>query len=105
MRGVSYLAPDSQTLQLWRQDAEHGSTGDERRGTQGSFKFVRRAIVIPDGLVLATRHLHSVKGGDLWRREVVQGSVDVPSIKAGIPFGRVLRGNLGLVETRVLRVL
>ena len=54
--------------------------------------------------MLAIRYLHRVKGGDFWRREVIQGGVDVPSEEAGIAFGRVLRGNLGLVETRVLRV-
>jgi hypothetical protein len=52
-----------------------------------------------------SRDLHRVKGGDLGRREVVQGSVDVPSVETGVTFGSVLWGNLGLVETRVLRVL
>ena len=29
----------------------------------------------------------------------------MPSVETGVTFGRVLRGNFGLVEIRVLRVL
>lgn len=105
MRRVSDLAPDGQTLQLWRQDIEHGSPRNERRGTQGSFEFIRGVIVISDDLALASRYLHRVEGGDLGRREVVQSGVDVPSVEPGVTFGCVLWGNLGLVKTGVLRVL
>jgi hypothetical protein len=66
---------------------------------------MRRTIIVSDSLVVAPRYLHCVKGGYLGRREVVQGSVDVPSIEASVAFRRVLRGNLGLMETRVLGVL
>lgn len=104
MRRVSDLGTDGQALKLWRQDIEHGDTRDEGGGTQGNFEFIRRAIVIPDGLVVASRYLHRVKGSDLGRRESVQGGVNVPSIEAGVAFGGVLGGNLGLVETGVLRV-
>ena len=105
MRRVPDLGSDRQTLQFRRQDIEHGSAGDESGGAQGNFEFVRCTIVIPDDLVLATRDLHRVKSGDLGRREVVQGSVDVPSVEAGVTFRRVLRGDLSLVETRMLRML
>ena len=105
MRCVSDLAPDSQALQLWRQDIEHGSTRDERSSTQGSLEFIRRAVVISDDLVIAPRHRHRIKSGDLGRGEVIQGSIDVPSVETGVTFGSVLWGDLGLVETGVLRVL
>ena len=102
---ISDLAPDSQALELWRQDIEHSHTGDEGGCTQGNWEFIRRAIVISDDLMFASRDLRRVKGGDLWRREVVQRSVDVPSVETGVTFGSILWGNLGLVETGVLRVL
>lgn len=102
---VSDLASDGQALQLRRQDIEHGSPRNKRGGTQGNFKFIRGAIVISDDLALAPRYLHRVKGGNLGRREVVQGGVDVPSVESGVTFSCVLGGNLGLVETRVLRML
>ena len=105
MRCVSDLTPDSQALLVLRQDIEHGDTRDERGGAQWNLEFMRRTIVVSDGLVLAFRYLHRVKGGYLGRREVVQGSVDVPSIEASVAFRRVLWGNLGLMETRVLGVL
>ena len=105
MRCVPDLAPDSQALQLRRQDLEHGNTGDERSGAQGNLKFIRGAVVISDDLVFPLRHFHCIKGGDLRRREVVQGSVDVPAVKAGVTFSSVFWGDLSLVEVRVLRVL
>ena len=55
--------------------------------------------------MLASRDLHRVKGGDLGRREVVQSSIDVPSVEASVPSGSVLWGNFCLVKTEVLRVL
>ena len=105
MRRVSDLAPDGQTLELRRQDIEHSDTRDKGGGTQGDLEFIFRAIVISDDLVLASRHLHRVKGGDLGRREVVQSSVDVPSVEASVTLGSVLWGNFGLVKTGVLGVL
>ena len=105
MRCISDLTPDSQTLQLWWQYTEHGGTGNESGGTQWNFEFIRRVIVISYNLVLACWYLHRVKGGDLGRRKVVQGSVNVPSVEAGVAFRCVLRGDLGLVETGVLGVL
>ena len=105
MRRVSDLAPDGQTLELRRQDIEHSGTRDKGGGTQGDLEFILRAIVISDDLVLASRYLHRVKGGDLGRREVVQSSVDVPSVEASVTLGSVLWGNFGLVKTGVLGVL
>ena len=105
MRRVPDLGSDRQALLFRRQDIEHGSAGDESRCAQGNLEFLRCTIVISDGLALTPRHLHRVKGGDLGRRQVVQGSVDVPSVEASVTFRGVLRGDLGLVETRVLGVL
>jgi len=105
VRCVSDLAPDSQTLELWRQDIEHGDTRDEGGGTQGNLEFIRRAIVISNDLVLACRDLHRIQGGDLRGREVVQSSVNVPSVEAGVTFCSVLWGDFGLVKTGVLGVL
>ena len=105
MRCVSDLAPDSQTLELWRQDIEHGDTRDEGGGTQGDLEFIRRTIVIFNDLVLACRDLHRIQGGDHRGREVVQSSVDVPSVETGVTFSGVLWGDFGLVKTRVLGVL
>jgi len=105
MRCVSDLAPDSQALKLWRQDIEHGDTGDEGGGTQGNLEFIRRAVVISDDLLFASRDFHRVEGCNLGRREAVQSGVNVPSVEAGVTFGSVLWGDLGLVETGVLRVL
>ena len=105
MRCVPDLAPDSQALQLWRQDIEHGSAGDERSGTQGNLEFIRSTVVVFDNLVFPLRHLHRIKGGDFWRREVVQGSIDVPAVETGVTLSSVFWGNLGLVEVIVLRVL
>lgn len=104
MRRISDLGSDSQALLFRRQDIEHGGARDECRGTQGNFEFIRRAIVVSDGLVFATRHRDRVKGGDLGRREVVQGSVDVPPVEAGVTFSRVLCGDLRLVKTGMLGV-
>lgn len=104
MRRISDLAADGQALKLRWQDIEHSDSRDEGGGTQGNFELIRRAIVIPNGLMVASRYLHRVKGSDLGRRESVQSGVDMPSIQAGVTFGGVLWGNLGLVETRVLRV-
>ena len=105
MGRVPDLGSDRQTLQFWRQDIEHGSARDESRCAQGNFEFVRSTIVISDGLVLAAGHLHRVKCSDLGRREIIQSSVDVPSVEASVTLRRVLRGDLGLVETRMLGVL
>lgn len=104
MRRISDPATDGQALKLRRQDIEHGNTRDEGGGTQGNFELIRRAIVIPNGLVVPSRYFHRIKGSDLGRRESVQSGVNVPSIEAGVAFGGVLWGNLGLVETGVLRV-
>ena len=86
MRCVSDLAPDSQALQLRRQDLEHGKARDKRSGTQRDLKFIRGAIVVSDDLVFSLRHLDRVKGGDPGRREVVQGSVDVPTVETSVTF-------------------
>lgn len=104
MRRVPNLGSDRQALQFRWQDIEHGSARDESRCAQWNFEFVRCTIVISDSLVLATRYLHCVKGSDLGRREVVQGSVDVPPVEAGVTFSGILRRDLGLVETGVLGV-
>ena len=105
MGRVSDLAPDSQALQLWRQYLEHSNTGDERGGAQGNLEFIRGAIIVSDGLALTTWHLHRIQSGDLGRREIVQGGVDVPAVEASVAFRSVLGGYFGLMEPRVLRVL
>ena len=105
MRCVSDLTPDSQALKVWRQDIEHSDTRDEGGGTQGNLEFIRRAVIISDDLLFASRDLHRVEGCDLGRREAVQSSVDVPSVEAGVTFGSVFWGDFGLVKTGVLRVL
>ena len=89
MRRVSDFASDSQALQLWRQDLEHGNAGNERSGTQGDLKFIRGAVVISDNLAFSLRHFHRIKGGDLGRREVVQGSVNVPAVETSVTLRRV----------------
>ena len=90
MRGVSDLAPDSQTLKLRWQNIEHGGTRDEGGGTQGDFEFIRRVIVVSDDLMLACWYFHRVKGSDLGRGEVVQSSVGVPSVETSVTLGSVL---------------
>jgi hypothetical protein len=105
VRCISDLAPDSQALEFRWQDIEHSGTRDEGGGTQGNLEFIRRTIVIPDDLVLASRDLHRVKGSYLRGGEVVQSGIDVPSVEAGVTFGSVLWGNFGLVKTGMLRVL
>ena len=87
-----------------RQDIEHGSARDERSGTQGNLKFIRSTVVISDSLVFPPRDLHCVKGGDFGRREVVQGSIDVPTVETGVALSSVFWGNLGLMKARVLRM-
>ena len=87
---ISDLAPDGQALQLRRQDLEHGNTRNKGSGTQGNLKLIGGAIIVSDDLVFTPWYLHRIQGGNLWRGEVVQSSVDVPAVKTGITIGSIL---------------
>lgn len=74
-------------------------------GTERYLEFVAGTVIVAADLLLTTRYRQSVEGSDLRRVQVIQGSIDMPPVKAGDTGCFVLIADDGLVERFVVRVL
>ena len=92
-------------LQLLRQDVEHSAPRHKRSGAERNRELVASAIVVPDDLGRPSRNLDAVESSDLGRVEVVESSVDVPAVEAGVALLGVLLRDDSLVEGGVRGVL
>lgn len=105
VRRILDFGPDSNALQLRWKDVKHNPSIDERRSPEWDLELVSRAVVIPYALAKTLRYRHAIQSGDLWRREIIQGSVNMPTIEARVPLRFVFRRNPGLMESGMRGVL
>ena len=94
-----------EALQVGREDVKHDFARDKRSRAKRNLELVASPIVVSTDLVRALGYSDTIKGGDLWRVEIVQCSIDVPSVEASDALSVILGRDHGLVEGRVTGVL
>lgn len=97
VRSVADLCAHGNALQLRRQDVEHRPARYKHSCAEGNSQFIARSIVIHEFLLGTLGHLDAIERGDLWRRELVQGRVNMPAIETGSIGVRDVRLMEGLV--------
>ena len=80
---------------------KHGLSRDEGGGAEGDGELVAGAVVVAGGLAGSVWHDDGVEGGDARGVVLVEGSIDVPSVEAGVALGFVFLGDAGFVERGV----
>lgn len=81
VRSVFHARPDSETLQVGREDIEHCSARDESGSSKGNSELVAGTVVVSASLQGTTRDSDTVQRGDSRRCEVIQSSIDVPPVE------------------------
>lgn len=86
-------------LQVFGQDVEHRSSGYECCRSKWNREFIACPIVISADLCLPFGDGDAVQCSHLWRRQVIQGCIDMPAVEAREALLRVFRRDYGLVES------
>lgn len=101
--GVFDLCGAGEVLVFIGEDVVHGLAVDKGRRTERHGHLIVRAIIIPQNLGTARRHLDSQQCSRNRRRQPIQRSVNMPPVEPGVVQVILIRDG-GLMKGPVVRV-